>query len=71
MHVYMILQAIGDYKGPPIGYYMDLRYAQAALDMLKKSEAPLIEAGHTVAYLMHYYIHQSGQVQEIAQIDVA
>jgi hypothetical protein len=71
MHVYMILQAIGDYQGPPIGFYHDRRHALACLELLAKNEAPLIEAGHRVAYLMHYFIQQSGQMDLIEQVAVA
>ena len=64
--IYMILSAVGDERGQPIGFYQDLFKARADFNALNDMHSAF--TGHLTAFLIAYEIQKGGALTELQEL---
>lgn len=64
--IYMILSAVGDERGQPIGFYHDLFKARADFNALNDMHSAF--TGSLTAFLIAYEIQKGGALMELQEL---
>jgi len=65
-HIYMILSAVGDARGQPIGFYHDIFKARADFNALNDLHSAF--TGSLTAFLVAYEIQKGGALTEVQEL---